>query len=119
MSAIPETDRSSAQHPQVIHLAGELDWGSTADLGQRLMSIAESSTAGTIVLDLSAVSFLDAHCVRDIVRFWNALTARDQQLWVAGLHGVARKIFDILELTPMLARRTDDDDGVREASDRA
>lgn len=91
----------------VFALAGELDRDASAELRERLVSATASSTAATIVLDLSGVTFIDAGCVRVIMGVWDATTDRGQELRVEGLHGIPDKVFDILGLKPILVHRTE------------
>jgi anti-sigma B factor antagonist len=102
----------------VICLAGELDLATAAELRQRLMDVVESSTAATIVLDLSDVRFIDAHSVNVIVAAWKAATNRGRQLQVDGLHGIPALMFGLFGLEPILARRVAVGDGGRDAGGR-
>ena len=90
----------------VIHLAGELDLSTAVELRRRLMRVAESGAAATIVLDMSDVRFIDAHSVGLIVTAWAAAKCRGRQLRVDGLHGMPARVFGLLGLEPLLARRT-------------
>jgi anti-anti-sigma factor len=89
----------------VVHLAGELDLSTAAELGRRLMRVAETGSAPTIVLDLSDVSFIDARCTGLIVSAWLAAKLRGRELCVDGLHGVSARIFGVLGLESTLVRR--------------
>jgi len=89
----------------VVYLAGELDLSTAAEFGRRLMEVAESGAAPTIVLDLSDVSFIDARCTGLIVSAWSAAKFRGRELCVDGLHGVSARIFGVLGLESILARR--------------
>ncbi|GIF00453.1 STAS domain-containing protein [Paractinoplanes rishiriensis] len=98
--APPEAGRFGWSHrhvgnADVICLAGELDHDAAAELRRRLMSVAASSAAVTIVLDLAEVSFIDAGCIRVIVEL---RTRGDKKLEVDGLHGIPEKVFQILGL---------------------
>jgi anti-sigma B factor antagonist len=100
----------------VISLAGELDLATTSELRQRLMSVAESSAATTIVLDLSDVRYIDARSVDVIVAVWSAATSRGRRLQVEGLHGMPALVFGVLGLEPILVAdgRTSWRDGARD-----
>ncbi|HZN75630.1 MAG TPA: STAS domain-containing protein [Micromonosporaceae bacterium] len=102
----------------VIYLAGELDLATAAELRQRLMGVAETSAAATIVLDLSDVRFIDAHSIGVIMAAWKAATCRGRQLQVDGLHGITALIFGRLGLEPILARRPEARDGGRGSGGR-
>jgi anti-sigma B factor antagonist len=89
----------------VVYLAGELDLSTARQLRRRLMAVAESSTAATIVLDLSDVSFIDAHSCGLIVNAWSVAKSHGRRLRVDGLHGIPARIFRLLGLEPILAWR--------------
>src|SRR5215211_6904624 len=93
----------------VIHLAGELDLSTAVELRRRLMRVAESGGASTILLDWSDVRVIDAHSVGLIMTAWAAAKCRGRQLQVDGLHGIPARVFGLLELEPLLARRTWED----------
>ena len=97
----------------VISLAGELDLAAAPELRRRLTGAVESSTAARIMLDLSGVGFLDAHCTSVIVAAAELAADRGRQLRVDGLHGIAERVFGALGLEPMVSGR-----GLREARDR-
>jgi anti-sigma B factor antagonist len=86
----------------VIHLAGELDMSTAAELDSRLAKVVGSGTAGAVVLDLSDVSFVDACCVGVMVTAWSSAARRGRELRVDGLHGVPARVFDLLGLDWML-----------------
>lgn len=90
----------------VVYLAGELDLSTATELRRRLMSVAESGTAATVVLDLSDVRFIDAHSIGLILSAWATAKFRDRELCVDGLHGTPARVFGLLGLGPILARRT-------------
>jgi anti-anti-sigma factor len=87
-------------------LAGELDLSTAAEFRRRLMRVAETAAAATIVLDLSAVCFIDAHSTGLIVSAWAAAKFHGRELCVDGLHGIPARVFGLLGLEPTLARRT-------------
>lgn len=90
----------------VVYLAGELDLSTAEELGRRLMSVAESGAAATVVLDLSDVRFIDAQSIGLIVSAWAAAKFGGRELCVDGLHGIPARVFGLLGLDPILARRT-------------
>jgi anti-anti-sigma factor len=101
----------------VVSLAGELDVASV-ELEPLLLRIAESGPAPTIVLDMSELDYIDAHCVGVIVGAWKAAKARGRVLQVNGLHGLPARLFRLVGLEPMLARRPDGDVPDGNAGDR-
>jgi anti-anti-sigma factor len=96
---------------EVILLVGELDLAAAPELHRRLISAVESSAAARITLDLSGVTFLDAGCTGVIVAAAETAAARGQQLRVDGLHGTTRRVFEVLGLETMIARRVGTGDG--------
>jgi anti-anti-sigma factor len=90
----------------VVCLAGELDFGTAAELRRRLMNVVESGAAGAVVLDLSDVRFIDAHSVGVVVNAWAAAKSRGRELWIEGLHGIPARVFGLLGLERMLVRGT-------------
>lgn len=88
----------------VVLLAGELDLSTAAEFRRRLRTVAESAAA-RIVLDLSAVSFIDAQNIGVIVAAWSAAKTRGRQLCVDGLHDLPAQLFRVLGLEPMLGCR--------------
>jgi anti-sigma B factor antagonist len=101
----------------VVHVAGELDLSTSAELRQRLMKVVESGR-GAVVLDLSDVRFIDAHSVGLIVAACAAARCRGRRLEVDGLRGIPARVFGLLELEPLLAHRTSEDSARRDARGR-
>ena len=96
----------------VVRLAGELDLSTAAQLRQLLLNVAESSTATTVVLDMSEVRFIDAHSIGLIVGASKAAKVRGRVLQVDGLDGLPARVFRLVGLEPILVRRTSGGDGV-------
>src|SRR5262249_19235910 len=71
----------------VVDVAGELDFATSTELGQRLLNVVESGAA-VVVLDLSELRFIDAHCVGLIVAAWEAARCRGRRLEIDGLRGI-------------------------------
>jgi anti-sigma B factor antagonist len=88
----------------VVSLAGELDIASV-ELEPLLLRVAESGPAATIVLDMSELVFIDAYGVGVIVGAWKAANAHGRVLWVDGLQGLPARVFHLLGLEAVLARR--------------
>jgi anti-anti-sigma factor len=86
----------------VISLAGELDLVTAPALRAQLMSAATTTSAGVLMLDLSRVRFLDAQCAGIIAAAAETARCRGARLRVDGLHGMPRKVFDLLGLTWLL-----------------
>jgi anti-anti-sigma factor len=99
-------------------VAGELDLSTSAELRQRLTTVVESGPGAVIVLDLSDLRFIDAHCIGLIVAAWTAARCRGQRLEVDGLCGIPARVFGVLRLEPLLARRVCEDTAGRDSGGR-
>ena len=92
----------------VVSLIGELDVASV-ELEPLLLRMAESGPAATIVLDMSELVYIDAYGIGVIVSAWKAAQAHGRVLKVEGLHGLPARVFRLVELESLLARRPDGD----------
>ena len=99
----------------MVCLTGELDLSTATEFHRRLLSVTESATAATIVLDLSQVSFIDAHNTGVIVCACTAAEARGRALQVDGLHGIPARVFRLLGLEWMRVRRPEEGDPGKDA----
>jgi anti-sigma B factor antagonist len=93
-------------HAWQLGVSGDLD-ASTAQLFNAAIDDVIERGAQLVVLDLTAVDFLDSTGLRSIVRASTLLTERDGRLTVTGLSGAAERV---LELTGLLERLRDPDD---------
>lgn len=82
----------------VLHLAGELDVATRPDLGRWLLDVVESENAGSILVNLSNVSFIDAISIGLIMRARAAAKMRGRLLQVDGLQGLHAQMFKVLGL---------------------
>lgn len=82
----------------VVRLSGDLDLSTASQFGWQLREL----TGATIVLDLSEVAFIDAHCAGLIMRAWDAATDCGHELRVMGLRGIPARVFDLLGLVAIL-----------------
>ena len=92
----------SADGVTMVRLADDLDILTASQFERRLRQIVDVS----IVLDLSAVTFIDAHCTGLIVRAWDAANTRGHELRVVGLHGVSARVFEVLAPAEILGQDT-------------
>jgi anti-anti-sigma factor len=82
----------------VAALAGEIDPSNARDLGRELTE-AVPNDAMAVVLDLSAVEYLDSSGVQLIFELAERLTGRQQQLAVVvPEHAPARRVLEIVAL---------------------
>ena len=82
----------------VVRLAGDLDLSTASQFGWQLREL----TGAAIVLDLSEVTFIDAHCVGLILRARDVAQTHGHELRVIGLHGIPARVFDMLGLAATL-----------------
>jgi anti-anti-sigma factor len=101
----------------VVSLAGELDLAAVG-LEPLLLRVVESGPAATIVLDMSDVGFIDAYSVGIIVSAWKAAKARGRVLRVDGLRGLPARLFRLVGLESVLARRPGGDTPEGERGDQ-
>ncbi len=101
----------------VVALAGELDIAAV-ELESLLLRVAESGPAPTIVLDMSELSFIDAYSIGIIVSAWKPAKARGGELRADGLRGQPARVFRLVGLEPMLARRPSRDSSKGNVGDR-
>ena len=94
--------RAGIQDVIIVHLAGEFDLSRWAELEALLMNTVESNRASPIVLDLSNVSFIDAHSIGLIVAASTAVSSDGRGLRVRGLHGLPERLFRLLGLEELL-----------------
>ena len=94
----------------VIRLAGEMDLSTAAEL-RRLLEAVETDAAATIVLDMSKVSFIDAHSIGVILHASMAAEVRGQVLQVDGLRGLPARVVRLLGLESMFARSSQTSEG--------
>jgi anti-anti-sigma factor len=86
-------------HWWALHVSGELDIATAPDLEARLgRALAQHHGAG-IVLDLSAVTFLDCAGLRPVIRARNRLAHR---LCLRGVHGRVARLMDLADVTDSL-----------------
>lgn len=80
----------------VVSLFGELDLTTGTRLRDVLVGVASSTTAGTIVVDLSRVDFIDGGSVGVIVQAATIAREEGRAFLVAGLHGLPEKVFRLV-----------------------
>ena len=93
----------------VIYLAGELDLCTARELDRRLQDAVDCAGAGTLLVDLRRVDFIDARSVGLMVQAWGALRQRGGTLQVRCLSGVPARVFDALDLYDTLVCPSDAD----------
>jgi len=92
----------------LVRLAGELDMATWSDLDE-LLGAAVSDGARRVMIDLSAVDYIDAHSIGLIVAAWTAAEDRGLSLRIDGLRGSPKDLFIILGLEALMATPGVDD----------
>lgn len=86
-----------------VFVVGELDLAVAAELRARLAEVVRTARTRTIVLELSGVRFIDAHCAGLIVGAHIAAGRQGRQLRVASLRPQPSRLFGLLGLEGLLA----------------
>jgi anti-anti-sigma factor len=100
---IDPVEPTDGLHAWQLGVKGDLD-ASTVDQLDLAIDDVVARGGRLIVLDLSAVGFLDSTGLRGIVRASTLLAERDGRLTVTGLSGAAERV---LEVTGVLERLRD------------
>lgn len=90
-----------ADDAHVIALTGELDIGGVAEVTRELR-LAEASDAHQILLDLTAVTFIDSSGVRMIVEAHARSCANGNRLALTPAPAQVQRIFDMTDLSGRL-----------------
>jgi anti-sigma B factor antagonist len=98
--------RSIDGETATVRVHGDVDLSSAGLLGTELKAaVAES---GTVIADLSGVSFLDSTGVRALVDAYRSATKLGRNLYVEGAHSWVAKVLDMTGVGPLLARPATD-----------
>jgi anti-anti-sigma factor len=89
-----------------VALAGELDMATAPELVRALAPVVETGPP-EVVLDLSALSFIDSSGLGVLVDTQQRLTADGRHLCIDGARPSARKVFEIAGLVDYLHVRLD------------
>ena len=98
----------------VVALSGELDMASAADLSVRLAGL-RSSARTRIVVDVSALAFIDSSGLNALVTSARAVDADEGWIVVAGASEHIARVFDVVRL----AESVEIEPSVKEALTRA
>ncbi|MDO3683292.1 STAS domain-containing protein [Micromonospora sp. C28ISP2-4] len=96
----------------VIEVAGDLDMASAPQLRDRLLEMVNSG-AGTVVVDLTQVGFVDSSGLGALVFAYKSLRGRDGWMGVAGVRQPVRNVFSITSVDRVIPLF----DTVRDAED--
>jgi anti-anti-sigma factor len=112
-SAPPVVTRSSERGVEVLALAGELDLDSVQEIGP-VLDGALAAGGGSVVVDLSRVSFADSSALNLLLR-----THTRTRLHLCGpLQPFVERLFDVTGLSGVLTVHDSLDDAVRAAAAR-
>ena len=86
---------------EVVHLRGEIDLANANDIGRAI--VARTTSAGAVLIDLTAVSFLDSAGIRLLDHIVGDLDDRGRPIrLVVGERGVARMTLRLCAFRPDL-----------------
>jgi anti-sigma B factor antagonist len=85
----------------LVHLSGELDLGSEVEIRALFDKIAGHEAAVTVV-DLSQVTFIDAHGIGLIVAAYRSAVEHGRVLGVVGLQGIVAHMFRLSHLDALV-----------------
>jgi anti-sigma B factor antagonist len=83
----------------IVTVAGEVDLATTGQLEGELNAAVEAAGT-TVIVDLSAVTFLDSAGINTLLRSRRLAEEHGRQLRVTGAEGIVRQV---LEMTGVLA----------------
>ncbi|RAY17188.1 anti-sigma factor antagonist [Actinomadura craniellae] len=84
----------------VVELAGELDVAALPLFHQEIERVCAGTPAPRVIIDLSAVTFMDSCGLGGLVRAWKQIGGPGGRLVLAGVNGRVR---EVLRITGMLA----------------
>ena len=96
MTAHPQAQEF--EHGVVLSLSGELDAYDAPALRAAFAELTRDHPGGTVVLDLTAVSFLDSTALGTIVGLLRRIREADGELRVVLPETAARRIFEVTAL---------------------
>lgn len=88
------TDDASAREPVTVSLEGELDLSRVRDIQYEILS-APTTKGGTVLLDMSRVTFLDSAGIHAMIGVRRTLTERGIQLRVVNPSPLVRRVLEI------------------------
>jgi anti-sigma B factor antagonist len=84
---------------EVVSLGGELDAANAERLERALLE----SVAGSVVVDLTGLRFIDSSGLTALVHARNAITGCGRHFGLRGASGSVQRVFEITGLTTLLA----------------
>ncbi|GAA2356089.1 STAS domain-containing protein [Nonomuraea africana] len=106
------------QGPCVIaRLTGEFDFGSAAEVRDRVTKALDLSQPPMIVIDMQAVSVCDSSGLSVLVYLHKAVTASGGRMLLSGLNGRCKHLFAITALDKFFEIRTTAELAIAELSE--
>jgi anti-sigma B factor antagonist len=106
-------ERREAPPVDVLALRGELDMAAAASLRVRL---AAAPGARALVVDMSAVTFVDSAVLRELLRARDELGGRGVRLVLAGVPRPVRRLLDLTRTSELFEEAPDAEAAVRRLS---
>lgn len=97
-SADLSRSRHARERRRVLELAGEYDISNDDDL-QATLADELASPDGLLVVDLTRVTFLDAHCTGILLS-----AASKREIVLVGVRAIVARVLDVLDPTHQLPR---------------
>ena len=106
---------SQARHEGaiVLKLAGPLSVGRNVRMLRRAVGLALAEDGRGLVLDLSAVGFLDAAGIGALISSHRRALRAGQRVVLTGLHHHVREILGVTRLAGQLGEATDEEQALR------
>lgn len=100
------TERHAAADAVVVRAAGEIDYDSAPALRAALDdSVAASPDAVLVVIDLSAVAFVDSQGLAELIRAHQRITATGRHVRLAGATGSVLALLTVTATGDLLGHR--------------
>jgi anti-anti-sigma factor len=88
--------------PPVLALTGEFDLSARDELTSALLSVVEHPATGTMVLDVSRVTFIDSEALAAIIIGVNAARGLGKPFKITGATGVVHRVMDVTGLLDLV-----------------
>ncbi len=102
----------------IVHLSGELDMATWKQFSKRLRHLVNNGYLAAVLLDLSALQFIDAHSVGLIVHAEADARVHGRLMRVFGLRGTSALVFKTLGLDYLVVRPSREVERFRDARKR-
>jgi len=86
-----------------VGVAGEVDFAAGAAVEAAIVSAFADQDVGTVVVDLSALTFLDSSGISVLLKARRVADERGVPFRVVGADGIVRKVLDLTGVWPLLS----------------